>query len=224
MASFSGFTDRNTQKSVAAQLEGALLISSGLFPYFVLVALEAGGPLRAVALLLFYPIIWLLNLMHHRTAALHAMIFISTFGLKIQSIKAVAKATLQKFFLEDLRDKAFRVFSGCGGKRYVLTCLPRVMVEPFLREYLDADCVIGTELKVIGRTCSGLVVPTGADMAEMGWFQALKVACGDDQLIDVGLAVRSEDRSFLLLCKVYIHSYMFFFYIRMFICLHMSIC
>ncbi|KAJ4778805.1 Glycerol-3-Phosphate Acyltransferase [Rhynchospora pubera] len=201
MGSFSGFIDRNTQRSIAVQLEGALLISTDLFPYFVLVALEAGGLLRAVALLLFYPIIWLLNLTRHRTAALHAMIFISTFGLKIHSIKAVAKATLQKFFLEDIRESSFKVFSGYGGKKYVLTRLPRVMVEPFLREYLDVNCVIGTELKVIGRTCSGLVVPTGADRAEMEWFQALKVACGDDQLIDVGLAARSEDRSFLLLCK-----------------------
>jgi haloacid dehalogenase-like hydrolase len=202
MASFSGFTDRSMQKSTAAQLEGALLISSDIFPYFVLVALEAGGPLRAVTLLLFYPLFWLLNITHHRTVALHAMIFICTFGLKVHAIKEVAMATLQKFFLEDLQEKALKIFSGCEGKKYVLTCLPRIMVEPFLREYLDVDCVIGTELKVIGRTCSGLVVPIGADMAKMGWFHALKVAREDDQLIDVGLAVRNNDRSFLLLCKV----------------------
>jgi glycerol-3-phosphate acyltransferase len=200
MASCSGFTDRNMKKSIVAQLEGALLISSDPFPYFVLVALEAGGPLRAVTLLLFYPFFWLLNLTHQRTTALHAMIFISTFGLKVHAIKEVAKATLQKFFLEDLREKAFKLFSECEGKKYVLTCLPRIMVEPFLREYLDVDCVIGTELKVIGRTCSGLVVPTGVDRA--GWFHALKVAREDDQLIDVGLAVRNNDCSFLLLCKV----------------------
>lgn len=78
-------------------------------------------------------------------------------------------------------------------------------MEPFLREYLDVDCVIGTELKVTGRICSGLVVPTGTDMADMGWFQSLKAAREDDQLIDVGLAARSNDHSFLLLCKVLVY-------------------
>ncbi|KAJ3676859.1 hypothetical protein LUZ60_002583 [Juncus effusus] len=194
----SNFRERKSQ-SIASQLEGVLLVSKNLFPYFALVALEAGGPLRLLFFLLLYPVYQLLRLAHYENTALCLMIFISTSGISVKNIKEVSKATLPKFFLEDLREHTFRVFSGHDGKKYVLTCLPRVMVEPFLREFLGVNCVIGTELRVIGRKYSGLV-DSGGIMKNKGHFEALSLARGD-KLIDVGLADMSEDRSFLLLCK-----------------------
>ncbi|KAG0448441.1 hypothetical protein HPP92_027830 [Vanilla planifolia] len=43
----------------------------------------------------------------------------------------------------EVRADAWRVFSACG-RRGVVTASPRVMVEPFARDYLGADVVVGS--------------------------------------------------------------------------------
>ncbi|XP_020109335.1 glycerol-3-phosphate 2-O-acyltransferase 6-like [Ananas comosus] len=185
--------------SIAIELEGALLLSRNFFPYFLLIALEAGGPLRALLLLLSYPLSLLFKLILDENVALHMMIFISTAGLMVSDVKAVAKATLPRFFLQELRRSTYEVFAKCGGKKYVVTCLPRVMVEPILREYLDVDHVISTELRVFGGRCLGLVAPPGI-MAGSRRFTALMEAHGTDRMIDFGIGAAFTAQPFLSLC------------------------
>ncbi|KAF8369781.1 hypothetical protein HHK36_032202 [Tetracentron sinense] len=87
-------------------MEGTLLISMTYFPYFMLVAFEAGGPFRALLLLFISPLVWLLESLYLETIALHIMVFISMAGLKVTEVKAIAKAVLARFFLEELREMA----------------------------------------------------------------------------------------------------------------------
>ncbi|XP_042462932.1 glycerol-3-phosphate acyltransferase RAM2-like [Zingiber officinale] len=179
-------------ESIAFELEGALLASGSLFPYFMLVCLEAGagGPLRAVVLLLAAPLLRLLELAGLEAAAVSAMIFLSTAGLRVDDLKAVAKATLPKFFMEDLRRGALREFlneggGGGGALRYVATALPRAMAEPFLREYLDADGVLGTELRTCMGFYTGLTSAAGVMDGERR-LEALRVATAGTSVITVG--------------------------------------
>lgn len=195
------FHAEKEKHSIAIELEGALLLSRNFFPYFLLIALEAGGPLRALLLLLSYPLSLLFKLIIDENIALHMMIFISTAGLMVSDVKAVAKATLPRFFLQELRRSTYEVFAKCGGKKYVVTCLPRVMVEPILREYLDVDHVISTELRVFGGRCLGLVAPPGI-MAGSRRFTALMEAHGTDRMIDFGIGAAFTAQPFLSLCLV----------------------
>lgn len=192
--------------SIANELEDTLLISKSQFPYFMLVAFEAGGPIRSLLLLLIYPLIWVLEISGLDAAALRIMIFISMAGLKMKSIKAIAKAVLPRFYLEDVREDVFRVWSTCGGKKHVITSSPRVMVDTFLREYMDVDCVIATELRTLGEYCLGLTAAPGI-MAGARSLDALRSTLGGDNNIDVGLSVGLKDHSFQQLCRVFTFSF-----------------
>ncbi|KAJ6822378.1 glycerol-3-phosphate 2-O-acyltransferase 6 [Iris pallida] len=196
--------DNNNNMSIVSRLEGALLISRDPYPYLMLVAFEAGGPLRALLLLLLSPALWFLDLLRLEDASLRLMIFVSTAGLRTADVKAVAKANLQKFFLEDLRESAYGLFSRCRGRRVVVTRLPRIMVEPFLREYLDVDHVIGTELRTTatGGRCAGLVASKGV-MGGPLELEALRESMRDweEEEIDVGLGDGLRDHPFMSLCR-----------------------
>lgn len=187
-------------ESIAFELEGALLASRSLFPYFMLVCLEAGagGPLRAVALLLAAPLLRLLELAGFEAAAVSLMIFLSTAGLRVVDLKAAAKAALPKFFMEDLRRGALRAFlaDGSGAMRYVATALPRAMAEPFLREYLDADGVLGTELRTCMGFYTGLTSAAGV-MAGGRRLEALRDATAGTSVITVGARRKLPHRPLL---------------------------
>ncbi|OEL27066.1 Glycerol-3-phosphate 2-O-acyltransferase 6 [Dichanthelium oligosanthes] len=199
--------DSHRCTSVAAELEGTLLISGRLFPYFLLVALEAGGPLRAAALLAVYPLAALLGAAFSDDLPLLAMTFLSTAGLRAGDVAAVARATLPRFFLADLRGSAFRRLARHdAGERYVVTRLPRLLAEPFVREYLGADVrVVGTELRVVGRRFSGTVVSPGVAAGADRSLGALVAVLGRDRIIDVGLCTSGSagDRkpAFLQVCQ-----------------------
>ncbi|EEE67994.1 hypothetical protein OsJ_25938 [Oryza sativa Japonica Group] len=154
-------THQRRHPSVAAELEGTLLISGDLFPYFLLVALEAGGPLRAAVLLAAYPVAALLGVaLPDDDLAVRVMTFVSTAGLSVADVAAVARATLPRFFLADLSDAAFRAFARRdAAERYVVTRLPTAMVEPFVREYVaEGPRVVGAELRVVGGRFTGAAV------------------------------------------------------------------
>lgn len=62
-------------QSVVSDLDGTLMRSSSSFPYFMLMAFEAGGPLRALLLLLASPLVWVLYYFVSEAAGVQVMIF-----------------------------------------------------------------------------------------------------------------------------------------------------
>lgn len=133
------------------QFEGTLLKSSSLFPYFMLVAFEASGFLRALTLFLLYPFVCLVG----GELGLNIMVFICFFGIRKEKMR-IGNSVLPKFFLEDVGIEGFDVVMKCG-KKVGVSDLPRVMVEGFLKDYVGVDVVVARELRVVGGYCVGLM-------------------------------------------------------------------
>ncbi|KAJ0112318.1 hypothetical protein Patl1_00846 [Pistacia atlantica] len=123
-------------------VEGALLKSSSLFPYFMLVAFEAGGLFRAFILLVSYPFICLVG----EEMGLKIMVMICFFAIKQDNFRS-GTAVLPKFFLENVGLEIYEVVKR-GGKKVGVSNIPKVMIDSFLRDYLEIDVVVGRELKV----------------------------------------------------------------------------
>ncbi|KAK9757725.1 hypothetical protein RND81_01G182400 [Saponaria officinalis] len=147
--------------TVVVDLEGSILKDPDPFAYFMLIAFEASGPTRFGILLLFWPIIRLLEILGRKDVGLKLMIFIAVVGVRISEIEYVSRAVLPKFYMDDLDLGAFRLFSRYD-KKVVVTKTPRVMVERFVMDHLIADKVIGSEL-VVNRFgfATGLVKDVG---------------------------------------------------------------
>ncbi|KAL2323730.1 hypothetical protein Fmac_028109 [Flemingia macrophylla] len=137
--------------TLVVDVENALLKCSSLFPYFMLVAFEAGGLLRAIVLLLLYPFVCVAG----EDMGLKIMVMTCFFGIKSSSFR-VGRSVLPKFFLEDVGAEIFEVLNR-GGKKVGVSKLPQVMVESFLREYLEIDLVVGRELKTFKGYYTGLM-------------------------------------------------------------------
>lgn len=140
------------------------MVVVNLFPYFMLVALEAGGFLRGLVLLLLYPFI---HLMTH-TGAVRAMSAVAFFGLRAGAKFRAGHAVLPKWFMDDVAAEGFeavrRAAGGGGGGRKVVcvSALPRVMVESFIREYLlvgmEDVVVVAPEMKVVWGFYTGFIM------------------------------------------------------------------
>ncbi|KAK6933150.1 Phospholipid/glycerol acyltransferase, partial [Dillenia turbinata] len=141
------FDPSKMDSSVASELEGILLKNPDPFAYFMLVAFEASSLIRFAFLLFLWPIIRLLDLFGMKEASLKLTIFVAVAGIPKSEIESVARAVLPKFFMDDVDVEAWRVFVGYG-KRVVVTQMPRIMVEMFVKEHLKADEVIGSELVI----------------------------------------------------------------------------
>ncbi|XP_076905818.1 glycerol-3-phosphate acyltransferase 5-like [Bidens hawaiensis] len=133
--------------SVVSELEGTLLKNKDPFSYFMLVAFEASGLIRFTLLLLFWPIIKLLDACGKADISLKLAIFLATVGVPMSEIESVARAVLPKFYFDDIDLEAWKVFN-LGEKRVVVTKMPTVMVKQFVKDHLLADEVIGSELVV----------------------------------------------------------------------------
>ncbi|TVU23448.1 hypothetical protein EJB05_25815 [Eragrostis curvula] len=151
-----------TTTTLVVDVDTALLLhgSGDLFPYFMLVAMEAGGFLRGLVLLLLHPLLSILA-ESHRVKAMAAVAFC---GLRAGRFRA-GRAVLPKWFMEDVSAEAFDAafaFPADERRRRKVVCvttgMPRVMVEGFLREYLGADAVVGREMKTLWGFYTGIMV------------------------------------------------------------------
>lgn len=194
--------EKKSYKSIAADLDGTLLISSSSFPYFMLVAVEAGSLLRGFILLLSLPFIIISYLFISESLAIKTMIYITFAGLKVREIELAARAVLPRFYAADVRAESWAVFDKCEGKKVVVTANPTIMVETFVKEYLGGDKVLGTEIEVNPKTkkATGFVKGRGV----LVWEKKKEVVLeefGENDLPDVGLGDRESDHEFMSLCK-----------------------
>ncbi|XP_074573772.1 glycerol-3-phosphate acyltransferase 1-like [Curcuma longa] len=134
-------------QALVCDFEGALLSTTCTFPYFMLVAFEGGGLLRALLLLL-WPLLWLMSRVRRESMMMRAMTFVTFCGLSAEAVDLVRRAVLPKFYLENLRLQPCELLAACTGRRVVVTAMPRPMVEGFLREYLGVSEVVAPELQV----------------------------------------------------------------------------
>ncbi|KAI6676326.1 hypothetical protein NL676_037122 [Syzygium grande] len=186
--------EEESSSSVVSEFEGTLLKDPDLFSYFMLMAFEASNLLRFALLLLLWPVICCLDAFGMEDYGLKLMIFVALAGVPESEIKAVSRAVLPKFFMDDLNGDAWREFSACE-KRVVVTRMPGVMVERFAKEHLRADEVIGSEL-VMNRFGYATGFVEGGDGAAFGRVDKLS---GDDERPSKGLG--RPGLSFLSLCK-----------------------
>ncbi|XP_057789003.1 glycerol-3-phosphate acyltransferase 5-like [Salvia miltiorrhiza] len=189
-------------ESVVAEFEGGILREQDVFSYFMLIAFEASGLIRFASLLALWPVVRLLEAAGRGDRGLKLTIFVATAGVPLQEIEAVARAVLPKFYLDDVDMEAWRVFSSCE-RRVVVTKMPRVMVERFVKEHLRGDEVVGVEL------CSNRFgYATGFVEGDVGSIVAKRVASlFGDQEPSLGLGRPSSTCGslFLPLCKEQCH-------------------
>ncbi|XP_042482234.1 glycerol-3-phosphate acyltransferase 1-like [Macadamia integrifolia] len=179
-------------QTLVCDIDGTLLRSESFFPYFMLVAFEGGSIVRAFLLLLSCPLLWVVN----HELKLRVMVFITFCGLRKKDMKSVGRAVLPKFFLENLNLQAYEVLASTG-KRVVFTSVPRVMVEWFLKDYLDVSDAVATELHSVGNYFTGFPSDSGLLVKH----KALKELFGDRKP-DIGLGSSSpHDHLFISLCK-----------------------
>lgn len=143
--------DKLSGQTVVCHMEGGLLRSSSIFPYFMLVALEAGGSFRALLLLLLCPVIACLG----HEIRLRIMVVVCFCGLRKEKFK-LGRTVLPKFFLEDVGMEGFEILRR-SQRKVCVSAMPTVMVEGFLREYLEVEVAVGRELKVFGGYYTGLM-------------------------------------------------------------------
>ncbi|THU65403.1 hypothetical protein C4D60_Mb05t03260 [Musa balbisiana] len=149
-------------------------------------------------LLLAAPLAGVLYYFLSESAGIKVLIFAALAGARVEDVELAARAVLPKFYSADVHPEAWRVFSACG-RRCVLTANPRIMVEAFLKEYLGADLVIGTELGTYKGRLTGLAGHPGVLVGRN------KAAALRKQLPEaspeIGLGDRETDFPFMSLCQ-----------------------
>ncbi|XP_066314108.1 probable glycerol-3-phosphate acyltransferase 3 [Miscanthus floridulus] len=144
------------------------------FPYFMLVAVEAGGFLRGLLLLLLYPLMFLLP---GDGARARTMATVALVGLEEKEVARVGRAVLPKFFMEATAAEGVAAVQAAARVVAVSATFPRVMVDGFLKEYVGVDAVVGPEVRSVGGVLAGLM--DEEDAAEMA-AKTLRALFGDE--------------------------------------------
>ncbi|XP_022766372.1 probable glycerol-3-phosphate acyltransferase 2 [Durio zibethinus] len=187
-SSFVHRTDEVANQTLVFHLEGALLKSCSQFPYFMLVAFEAGGLFRALFLLLLYPLVLLVG----KELGLRILVFVSFVGIRKEKFRA-GTAILPKFFLEDVGCEGFDIVMSFT-RNVAVTGMPKIMVEGFLTDYLGIDAVVARELKEFGGYFLGLM----EEKMDAGLVINQKIST---QNIGLGCFRKSHDQKIFSHCK-----------------------
>jgi len=180
-------------QTIVCDIHRVLLRSHSFFPYFMLVAFEGGSIFRAFFLLMSCPLLLICD----HELKLKIMTFITFCGLRIKNMENVSRAVLPKFYLENLNLQVYEILASTGSK-VVITSVPRVMVEGFLKDYLSVGDVLGTELHTFGCYFTGFLTSSGLLVKH----RALKEYFGDRKL-DIGIGTSSlHHHLFISTCKV----------------------
>ena len=106
-----------------------------------------------------------------------------------------------RFYAADVRKESYEVFEKCGRK-VVVTANPTLMVEPFVKDFLGGDKVIGTEIEVNPKTkkATGFVKNPGVLVGK--WKRLALLKEFGDESPDIGIGDRESDHDFMSVCKV----------------------
>ncbi|OAY69088.1 putative glycerol-3-phosphate acyltransferase 3 [Ananas comosus] len=188
----------NSNQAIVCDVEGGLLRSSSTFPYFMLVALEGGGFFRGLLLLVLYPLLCCVGC----ELGLRVMVMVCFLGIKREGFR-VGKAILPKFLMEDVGLEGFKALNK-GSKRVCVSRMPRVMVEGFLKDYLEVEVVIGRELKEFHGYYTGLMEEEGEAMERLDLKELMGMG---DGVVGMGGYASSLHHPLFSLCKeVYLVS------------------
>ncbi|WZZ28638.1 hypothetical protein YC2023_012039 [Brassica napus] len=130
---------------------------------------------HGLILLLSLPIVIIAYLFVSEALGIQILIYISFAGIKIRDIELVSRAVLPRFYAADVRKDSLEVFDKCKRK-VVVTANPIVMVEPFVKDYLGGDKVLGTEIEVNPKTmkATGFVKKPGVLVGDLKRLAILK--------------------------------------------------
>ncbi|KAL0397917.1 UNVERIFIED_CONTAM: Glycerol-3-phosphate 2-O-acyltransferase 4 [Sesamum calycinum] len=149
---------------------------------------------------LIVPLIAVAYIFVSESLAIQMLIYISYSGLKVRDIELVSRAVLPRFYANDVRAESYEVFDKCDRK-VIITANPTIMVEPFVKEYLGGDKVIGTEIEVDPKTkkATGFVKKPGVLVGKWKKLGVLKEF--GDETPDIGIGDRESDHDFMSICK-----------------------
>ncbi|KAI3994426.1 hypothetical protein MKX01_012683 [Papaver californicum] len=167
-------SDNRSYHSVAAGLDGAILISPSAFPYYMLIAIEGGSFLRGLLLLLSLPLVYL--------------------------CRSCVKTSFTKILCGRCSSRKLDSFQFFWEK---ICCYwnPRIMDEPFVKNYLGADIVLGTELQVLPKSgrATGFVMKPGV-LVGVRKNEALLREFGEN-LPDLSIGDIETDHGSMSTCK-----------------------
>lgn len=100
-----------------------------------------------------------------------------------------------------MRSESFEVFDRCKRK-VVVTANPTIMVEPFVKDFLGGDKVLGTEIEVDPKTKRATGFVKGPGVLVGKWKRLAVLKEFGDEKPDLGIGDRESDHDFMAVCNV----------------------